>query len=137
MSVRLQNARTYGMPQLAYVALAITFYSLSLFACTKNVGNPRQLNLSEVTNYICRDRTFDRRRNECGDRSVWIEADLGVTAYVTVYGASSEEGEEIAKMLTDEKARNMYTFPVVLTVYSTPRSLGREPSRARVFTKNL
>jgi hypothetical protein len=108
-----------------------------LFACSKPIGDPRQFNLSEIIHYVCQGQRLDQQTNACGERSVWREADGGTTAYITVYGVSAQDGEAIAKLIEDEKARSKHSYPVVLTVFSTPRSQGRSPSSARVFNANL
>jgi hypothetical protein len=94
----------------------------------KPSSDARNLPLEGIQSHVCGHRPFDPGSNTCGERSVWLEADTGMVAYVTIYGVGSrEEALDEIQYLKDEKRRLRHGIAIVASVFSTPREMGREP----------
>lgn len=108
-------------------------------SCGKSDYNARDLNLQGIRSVVCSDIPSDPATNECGQRSYWYEADLGVTGYVTVYGIENREHAiRISEFIRDAKRKNKQEMiPVELSVYSSPRPKGREPSEHLIYHAKL
>lgn len=108
-----------------------------LLGCSER-ENARLLRLDGLQEFVCAERPYVPSTNTCGNRSIWLEADSGLIAYVTIYGVESRwEAEQIAKFLTELKIKNQQNIRVSLTIYSDARNKGREPSNSKIFEKAL
>lgn len=100
--------------------------------------NARSLNLDGLQELVCAGRPYLPSTNSCGARSIWFEADSGWIAYITIYGVESEkEAEQIKTFVAELKRKNRQDIPVSLTIYSDPRSKGRDPSSSKILHKRL
>jgi len=110
-----------------------------LVGCNSSRENARNLRLPGLRELVCKGVPYERQSQSCGDKSVWREADLGFTAYITVYGISSkDEAEQIALYVMKVRGQQgQDQIPVNLRVYSTPRALGREPKKFMILDKDL
>ncbi len=104
-----------------------------------HTANARDLKLPGLIEFVCKGVPYDTAKEACGKRSIWGEADWGVTSYLTAYGIeSSAEAEAIAAFVIERRRQSgQEQIPVNLRAYSTPRSEGREPKSAKIFDKDL
>jgi len=118
------------------VAGAAKFWHYNYIAHTENARN---LRLPGLIEFVCKGVPYDTTKEACGNRSVWGEADWGITSYLTVYGIESKaEAEAIAGFLIDRRRQSgQEQIPINLRAYSTPRAEGREPKNAKIFDKDL
>ena len=111
--------------------------SVVLVACDSS-QNPRHLSLESLRRLVCGERLFDPSSNTCGERSVWLEADLGTTAYVTVYGVSdSVEAAGLVHHLKLVKTQAKHSFPIEISIYATAREKGRNPEKNLVVRQKF
>jgi hypothetical protein len=127
-----------GKNRFLLKTLTILIFSLMGSSCGERM-NARLLNLDIFQECVCKGRQYNAGSNICEERSVWLEADSGLIAYVTVYGVkTTTEAREIVEFLASEKKRNKQDdIPVDLTIYSTPRSIGRRPKESELFHKRI
>ena len=105
-------------------------------ACTGR-ENARNLQLDGLVEQVCKNQKM-ATVNSCGARSVWLEADSGITAYVTVYGVETiSEAKTLAEFLSESKSRAKQQIPVNLRIYSSPREQGRDPVRFLVYRTDI
>lgn len=72
-----------------YLTFVFCFYMLGLTHCT-STENARAFKVDQLINYVCQGYVeASPKTNVCGEKSVWLEADSGVIAYLTVYGVSN------------------------------------------------
>ncbi len=101
--------------------------------------NARNLKIDGLIKFVCRgEATVASQSNVCGNRSVWLEADSGIIAYVTVYGISSlEEAKPIASFIKKLKEKHKQNISVQVAIYSSSRNIGREPSAYKILEDNI
>lgn len=121
-----------------FMQIVLVSGSLYLAGCGMN-ENARNLNLDGLVSFVCNGKAPDGGQpNICGNKSVWVEADNGRIAYVTVYGITNiEEAHSIANYIQNLKARNKQNIPVQISIFSCPRLAGREPSNFNIYKDNL
>lgn len=114
------------------------FYHYNYIEHTR--GEARTLKDDGLRELVCKGVAYKSGEvDQCGRRSIYGDADWGVTAYLTIYGVETlEEAEAIAKFLVDARQRNRQErIPIDLEIYSTPRSAGVRPSAQKILDKNL
>lgn len=129
------------LPLLLLLGGAIKFYHYNYVANTK--GQARFLKDSGLKEFVCKGTSYQSAQvDQCGKRSIYGDADWGITAYMTIYGVESrEEAEAIAQFMVDaRKKSHQENIPINLQVYSVPRSAApRSPVDTKyiIFNKDL
>ena len=135
----MSKVRFNGKKRLGLWLFNIVLISLfSIIGCSMK-DNARNFKTDGLVNFVCHGKAPDvSQSNVCGERSVWLEADSGVIAYVTVYGISNlDEAKSIFNFIKKLKGKNKQNIPVQVAIYSSSRSVGREPSAYKIFEDNI
>ena len=108
-------------------------------SCNKYTENARNIRLQGLKDVICKGTTYDPAKDSCGERSYWLEADTGLIAYITIYGIQEKnEAVEISTFITKlRKSNQQEHIPINLKIFSSPRSLGRNPSDNLILNKDI
>lgn len=135
----LTNIKSSNKNIFSRLAIALLFPCLFFWivSCGER-ENARSLRLDGLQEFLCKERAYDRNMNVCGNRSFWFEADLGFTAYVTIYGINSrQEALGLATFISEKKKQNKQKIPVDLRVYSSARVAGREPKEFLIYQAKI
>jgi hypothetical protein len=103
-------------------------------------GQARTLRLPGLREFICKgDEYVSGAINHCGNRSIYKDADWGITAYYDIYGIETKaEAELIAKFMAESRDNNRQQhIPIHLDVFSSPRSYGARPSDHMILSKDF
>lgn len=103
-------------------------------------GQARQLKLTGLTEFVCKGEEYkSTATDKCGGKSIWGDADGGITGYLIVYGVQSEsEAKAIADFMVDARRRDGQTnIPMDLEVFKYPRSQANSYSNIRMFHKRF
>lgn len=120
------------------VAAGSEFYRYNYLA--NMPGQARGLQLSGLTELVCKGVEYKPGKvDQCGPRSIYGDADWGITAYFTIYGVgTSEEAETIVRYMKAARELSRQTnIPMDVEIYSSPRSAGSRPSVSLVKRQNF
>jgi hypothetical protein len=125
---------------LALLVISVgKFYHYNYIANT--LGQARQLNLLGLREMVCQGVPIQQGKiDHCGKRSIYGDADWGVTAYFTIYGIETEEeAQAIAHfMVQARKESHQENIPMNVQIYSVPRSFGSaNPRQYKILDQNF
>jgi hypothetical protein len=103
-------------------------------------GQARSLKLDGLIKEICGAADYKiERQDHCGARSIYSDADWGVTAYYEVYGVDSiEEARSIAAFIKFARASaGQSNIPINLKVYSLPRSQANRLNNHKILDQDI
>lgn len=125
---------------LALLVIGVTkFYHYNYIENT--IGQARQLSFSGFREMVCQGVPIQKGKiDQCGKRSIYGDADWGVTAYFTIYGIETkEEAQAIANfMVQARKESHQENIPMDVQIYSVPRSFGSSnPRPYKIFDQSL
>lgn len=129
------------LPLLLLLGGAAKFYHYNYVEHTR--GQARTLKDSGLKEFICKGVPYKSGQvDQCGKRSIYGDADWGITAYITIYGVESRsEAEAISKFMVEARRQSRQEhIPMNLQVYSVPRSAnlrGPVDTKYIIFNKDL
>jgi hypothetical protein len=104
-------------------------------------GQAVTLRLPGLREFVCQGIEFRSGPvDHCGKRSVYKDADWGITAYYTIYGVESEEeAKSIVEFMKSARQQNsQQQIPIDVKIYSTPRSAGgSRPSKSQILHESF
>lgn len=134
---RMRWVLLIGLSLLTLAGIA-KFYHYNYVANT--LGQARLLKLTGLREFVCRGESYKSTAvDQCGDRSIWGDADWGVTGYLTIYGVQSErEARAIADFMADARRNDQQTnIPMDLEVFKLPRSRANSYKNIKIFHKHF
>ncbi|MDH4396613.1 MAG: hypothetical protein QE278_13120 [Limnobacter sp.] len=128
-----------------YTKRTVVFLGLAYFIVYNFIANTpgqaRELDLPGLREKVCGEHKYLKGEvDQCGKRSIFGDADWGITAYITIYGVETEkEAQEIYEfMKTARKQAKQEGIPIHLTIYTLPKSVHLEANKSsEIFDKRF
>lgn len=112
------------IPAIAIVIVGYFYYYNNI---KNQADQAKKLNITGLRDFICKQDLYDSSKaDQCGNKSIYKDADWGITAYYTIYGITNkDEAKSIINFIKNNRDKS--NVPISVEIYSSPRSA--TPSR--------